>query len=75
MKQISVKCKMAKNKIESFISFILMHISHKRKLCVSHTFEFQVFCRLRPLDDPNEAVCAKPMNEKVVQLVPPDVRY
>lgn len=32
----------------------------------------EVYCRLRPLDDPNEAVCAKPMNEKVVQLVPPD---
>jgi len=32
----------------------------------------EVFCRIRPLDDPNDPVCAKPLNNKVVQLVTPE---
>ena len=33
----------------------------------------QVYCRLRPLDDPGEQACAKPLSDTLVQLVPPDV--
>ncbi|XP_035825557.1 kinesin-like protein KIF23 isoform X2 [Aplysia californica] len=32
----------------------------------------EVYCRLRPLDDPNEPACAKPLSNSVVQLTPSD---
>ncbi|XP_059175032.1 kinesin-like protein KIF23 isoform X2 [Physella acuta] len=32
----------------------------------------EVYCRLRPLDDPNEPPCVKPIDETVVQLLPPE---
>ena len=39
---------------------------------VNFTF-VQVYCRIRPLDNPNADVCIKPLNTTVVQLVPPEV--
>lgn len=35
----------------------------------------QVYCRLRPLDDPNEAGCVNAIGDTVVQLLPPEVFF
>ncbi|KAH9488564.1 Kinesin-like protein kif23 [Bulinus truncatus] len=32
----------------------------------------EVYCRLRPVDDPNDVVCVKPIGDTMVQLVPPE---
>ncbi|XP_061185396.1 kinesin-like protein KIF23 isoform X2 [Saccostrea echinata] len=32
----------------------------------------EVYCRIRPLDNPNDTCCVKPLNTTVVQLIPPE---
>lgn len=34
----------------------------------------QVYCRIRPLDNPDVDVCVKPLSTSVVQLIPSEVR-
>ena len=34
---------------------------------------FQVYCRVRPLDNPSDAVCIKVIENDVIQLASPEV--
>ena len=36
-------------------------------------FVLQVYCRIRPLDNPDDPVCIKPQSTTVVHLTPPEV--
>ncbi|GFO27268.1 kinesin-like protein [Plakobranchus ocellatus] len=42
----------------------------------SYQFEpVEVYCRLRPLDDPNEPTCVKVVGDSIVQLLPGEYQY
>ncbi|XP_070178787.1 kinesin-like protein KIF23 [Littorina saxatilis] len=46
----------------------------KRTTTISREYEpVEVYCRLRPLDSPNDAVCVRALNPTTVQLVAPEV--
>lgn len=34
----------------------------------------KVYCRVRPLDNPDDNCCVKPLSTTLVQLIPPEVR-
>ena len=54
---------------------LIMPIYFLQLICELGVCCLKVYCRLRPLDNPNEPVCVRPLNSTTVQLIPPEVRW
>ena len=55
------------------ISHAKSRFSHDVAYTLICTCIFQVYCRVRPLDNPSDAVCIKVIENDVIQLASPEV--
>uniref|UniRef100_A0A2C9JIG8 Kinesin-like protein n=1 Tax=Biomphalaria glabrata TaxID=6526 RepID=A0A2C9JIG8_BIOGL len=45
----------------------------KQAASPSQSEPVEVYCRIRPIDDPGDTVCVKPIGDSLVQLIPPEI--
>ncbi|KAK0057807.1 kinesin-like protein KIF23 isoform X2 [Biomphalaria pfeifferi] len=45
----------------------------KQAASPSQSEPVEVYCRIRPVDDPGDTVCVKPIGDSLVQLIPPEI--